>query len=385
MKEKVSVLIAGDICLQDRTAEMPLDELCRVHDEIKHEIVKADYAIVNLECAVTEKGVVPIKKAGIALRNSTKVLDLIQYLGFNAVALANNHFADFGVNGVDYSLKQLQSRSIDYVGGGKNISEAREILFKTINGKRIAFINACEHEFTIATEKKAGCNPLDTISLYYDILNAKLQSDNVIVIIHGGHEHYNLPTPRMQKIYRFFIDAGADVVVNHHQHCYSGYEVYNGRPIFYGLGNFSFDENGQRDSSWNEGCLLNLLIEDTISFELIPYRQNDKNVGVYLLNEDEKKQFERKIEELNAVIASPSKLHDCAECMIEKRRQEYIRPLIPYQYPRLVKLAQHHLIPSKLVAKLLPDYMTKERMLMLKSYFQCESHVEVMNKLLEND
>ena len=117
MKEKVSVLIAGDICLQDRTAEMPLDELCRVHDKIKHEIVKADYAIVNQECAVTEKGVVPIKKAGIALRNSTKVLDLIQYLGFNAVALANNHFADFGVNGVDYSLKQLQSRSIDYVGG----------------------------------------------------------------------------------------------------------------------------------------------------------------------------------------------------------------------------------------------------------------------------
>ena len=381
----IRILIAGDLCLQDRTAEMPLDELCRAHDEIKREISNADYAIINLECAVTEKDASPIKKAGIALRNTIKVLDLIKYIGFNAVTLANNHFADFGDKGVDFSLKQLKSRNIDYVGGGNNIEKAREILIKTIGDKRIAFINACEHEFTIATEKKAGCNPLNPISLYYDILNAKQQSDNVIVIIHGGHEQYKLPTPRMQEMYRFFIDAGADVVVNHHQHCYSGYEIYNGHPIFYGLGNFSFDENGQRNNSWNKGCLLNLLIEDTISFELVPYCQNDKNVGVYLLSEDEKKQFEHEIEELNAVIASPIKLQECAERMIEKRRQEYMRPLTPYRYPKLVKLAQYHLIPSKLVAKLLPDYMTKERMLMLKSYFQCESHIEIMNKLLEND
>lgn len=42
----------------------------------------------------------------------------------------------------------------------------------------------------------------------------------------------------MQEIYRFFVDIGADAVINHHQHCYSGYEVYKEKPIFYGLGNF---------------------------------------------------------------------------------------------------------------------------------------------------
>ncbi len=385
MKKQVKILIAGDLCMQDRTACVDFDTLLQIHQSCVPIIKSADYALVNLECAVAEKEVTPIKKAGIALRNSTKVLDFLQYIGFDAVTLANNHFADYGDRGVVYSLQELKKRNIDYVGGGHDIKEASKVLIKRIGERRVAFINACEHEFTIATEKKAGCNPLNPISLYYDILNAKQQSDNVIVIIHGGHEHYQLPTPRMQEMYRFFIDVGADVVVNHHQHCYSGYEIYAGHPIFYGLGNFSFDENGQRNCSWNEGYLLNLLIGETISFELIPYRQNDKDMGVYLQSEDERAQFEHRIEELNVIIASPSKLRECAARMMEKRRREYMEPLAPYQYPRLLKIAQYHLIPSKLAAKLLPNYMTEERMLMLKSYFQCESHVEVMNKLLEND
>ena len=48
---------------------------------------------------------------------------------------------------------------------------------------------------------------------------AKKKADFVLVIVHGGSEHFQLPTPRMQATYRFFVDAGADAVVNHHQHC----------------------------------------------------------------------------------------------------------------------------------------------------------------------
>lgn len=39
----------------------------------------------------------------------------------------------------------------------------------------------------------------------------------------------------------YYVDCGADAVINHHQHCYSGYEKYNEKPIFYGLGNFAID------------------------------------------------------------------------------------------------------------------------------------------------
>ena len=63
---------------------------------------------------------------------------------------------------------------------------------------------------------------------------------------------------RMKELYHYFVDAGADVVINHHQHCYSGYEEYKGSPIFYGLGNFLFDNSDFRPQPWNEGYLVEL-------------------------------------------------------------------------------------------------------------------------------
>ena len=139
----------------------------------------------------------------------------------------------------------------------------------------------------IATDTSAGSNPLNIVQQYYAIREAKNNATNVIVIVHGGVEHYWLPSPRMKETYRFFIDAGADAVINHHQHCYSGYEVFKKKPIFYGLGNFCFDGN-KGNKRWTTGYLVNLnLSENTVDFELIPYRQcYEEEIGVHLLMQD---------------------------------------------------------------------------------------------------
>jgi poly-gamma-glutamate synthesis protein (capsule biosynthesis protein) len=121
------------------------------------------------------------------------------------------------------------------VGGGTNLQEASKILYKKIDEKVLALINCCENEFSIATEVTAGSNPLNPIQQYYAIQEAKSKADYVLVIVHGGHELWQLPSPRMQETYRFFIDAGADAVVNHHQHCYSGYEIYKKKPYILNL------------------------------------------------------------------------------------------------------------------------------------------------------
>lgn len=378
------IIIAGDLCLQDRTAAMSLEELCACHKSIVHVTESADYAIVNMECAILPEGEAkPISKAGVALRNSVKTIDFIKNLGFDGVTLANNHFADYGEESVVYAMEQLKERHVDYVGAGMNAAEAKRILYKKIKDATFAFINACEHEFTVATDTQAGCNPLNPIGLSYDIKEAKKKADYVIVIIHGGHEEYQLPSPRMQDTYRFFVDMSADAVVNHHQHCYSGYELYNGKPIIYGLGNFSFDENGLRKDIWNEGYMASLTFGKTISLELIPYVQNDEQMGVQLLDGKRVEEFEVRIKELNAIIANPKRLNEAWKAMAEQRREEYMSPLKPYQYPLLVKLAKHHLLPKKLIAKLLPEYMTENRRLFMKSYFQCESHRDIMNELLK--
>ena len=365
---------------------MPIADLCNCHSAVKQLTETVDYSIVNLECSVTnENSAKPIKKAGKALCNSDKVLDLAKFMGFDAVTLANNHFADYGQGAVKESLELIESRNLDHVGAGVSLYDSQKILYKTINGINVAFINACEHEFTIATSNKGGCNPLNAISLYYNIIEAKKKSDDVIVVIHGGHEEYQLPTPRMQQMYRFFVDVGASVVVNHHQHCFSGYEVYKGCPIFYGLGNFSFDGNVLGSDTWNEGYMVKLLIEDTVAFELIPYIQNENTVGISLMNDEQVTAFQNKMKELNDVISDSRRLEEAMRQMVESKKDKYMRPLKPYQYGPLLKLIKWHLVPKKLANKLIPEYMTLERKMMLKSYFQCESHQEVMNNLLENE
>ena len=380
------VIIAGDLCLQDRAARMAFADLCSCHSAVKQLTETVDYSIVNLECSVTnDNSAKPIKKAGKALRNSDKVLDLVRFMGFDAVTLANNHFADYGPTTVRESLELIESRNLDHVGAGLNLDDAQRILYKTINGINVAFINACEHEFTIATSKKGGCNPINAISLYYNILEAKQKAERIIVIIHGGHEEYQLPTPRMQQMYRFFVDAGASAVINHHQHCYSGYEVYKGCPIFYGLGNFSFDGNVLGSNTWNDGYIVKLLIDDTVTFELIPYIQNKNTIGVTLMNDEQVTAFQNKMQELNDVISDTIRLEEAMKQMVESKRDKYMRPLKPYQYGPLLKLIKYHIIPKKLAKKLVPEYMTLERKLLLKSYFQCESHQEMMNNLLENE
>src|SRR6185369_4870371 len=111
----------------------------------------------------------------------------------------------------------------------------------------------------------------------------------VIVIIHGGHEYYHLPSPRMVKQYRFYAENGADAIIGHHTHCTSGYEVYKNVPIFYSLANFLFTLNSKHEC-WYTGLILQLEISQhkDISFELYPIKQQRKNFNVEFLQDTEK-------------------------------------------------------------------------------------------------
>ena len=132
----------------------------------------------------------------------------IRYAGFNCCTLANNHILDQGKQCCLDTIEVLCNSSIDTVGAGKNATEAERVLYKDLCGETLAIINCCEHEFSIADETSAGANPLNPIRQYYIIQEARKKADYIIVIIHGGHEHFQLPTIRMQDTYRFFIDVG---------------------------------------------------------------------------------------------------------------------------------------------------------------------------------
>lgn len=383
----MKILIAGDFCPRQRVVGLiDSQKYDTLFGGVKQLTESADYSIVNLECPVVfSSSAEPILKKGPNLRGKTSMLEAVKWAGFNCVTLANNHFRDFGDEGVRDTIQTLDENKIDHVGGGMNAVEASRILYKEIGGKKLAVINCCEHEFSIATEKGAGCNAINPIQQYYAIKEAKAKGNIILVIVHGGHELYQLPSPRMQETYRFFIDAGADAVINHHQHCYSGYEIYNGKPIFYGLGNFCFDRQYTEKNNWNEGYMVELSFHESIiegqsspsiSFNVNPYVQCQERPTVELMQGNEKELFMQAIESLNNIIADSKQLKSNHEAYMKKTRG-YEAAFSPWRS----KVAK-----SLFFRGWLPSFISKKKALGLLNLIECESHRErtifMLNKLI---
>lgn len=367
----MNVIIAGDFCPQSRVARLIKNgEFPIVLGDVKSVIESADYAIVNLECPVCYGEEGPIDKCGPNLCCSEQSLEAIKWAGFDCVTLANNHFYDYGDVGVNNTLEKCNSIGIDLVGGGKNEREASATLFRQIGNKTIAIINCCEHEFSIASEMHGGSNPLNPVRQYYAIKDAKKKSDYVLVIVHGGHEHYQLPSTRMQETYRFFIDSGADAVVNHHQHCYSGHEIYNGKPIIYGLGNFCFDEGPKSSDLWHDGYMVEITFDKAITFQTYPYTQCKEDATIKLLSD--KKCFEESIIQINSIILDPVALRKKQEEYYSKSKISCYSMFDPVNI-RYVKKAQHK--------GWLPFFYSRKYLTTIYNYINCEAH---RDKLLYN-
>lgn len=370
----MKILVAGDFCPIDRVAKkFEQGDYESVLTEVKDITANTDYCIVNFECPVTNGGEEPIIKQGPNLQCSEKGMEAVKWVGFDCVTLANNHFLDYGEDGVKHTLEACKKYSVDTVGGGVNIHEASKILYKEIGGKTLAVVNCCEHEFSIATEDSAGSNPLNPIQQYYTIKEARTKADYILVIVHGGHEHYQLPSPRMQETYRFFIDAGADAVVNHHQHCYSGYERYNGKPIFYGLGNFCFDRKGMQNSNWNEGYMVTIDFNNkNINYCIHPYSQCSQNAEVKILPP---KTFEHKLSTINEIITDKN--------LLEIETDKYYQMSLRGSNIALEPICNRYIraLQSRRILPLFP--FSKKYLIRLYNYMLCEAHKDKIEYYLQ--
>lgn len=366
----MKILFAGDFSVQDRAKQVFNDkqkamnalskvtEICRNHD----------LCILNFESPVTEN-CKSILKDGPKLKNPKASISILKETGFNLFTLANNHLKDYGSMGVMDTIEACSEVGIITIGAGKNIEEAREPYIWESEGKKVAFINVCENESSIATDTAPGSAPAKEINLYYDINSAKKEADYVVVIVHGGREHYQLPTPRMKELYHYIADLGADLIVNHHQHCFSGYEVYRGVPIFYGLGNFYFDNPSKRNSIWNQGLMLSVNIGDTLTWEQIPIEQCNVDAVIKILPYEDVMQ---KVEELNSIITNDDRLKQAYHSMLEK-----VHPLSPMQpYTNHYVRALYH-------RGFLPNLISKQKQTEILNAVRCESHRELLITYLE--
>ena len=104
------------------------------------------------------------------------------------------------------------------------------------------------------------------------------------------------------ELYRHFIDIGAAAVIAMHTHCPQGYEIYNGAPIVYSMGNFFFPHAKPKLPNWYIGYMSVLdITESGIELSTVPYEFDFD--GIRLLKDEKLDNFRRYLSELNGIIA----------------------------------------------------------------------------------
>lgn len=338
----------------------------------------ADVSIVNMESPIVNSpDDVEIKKTGPNLKSELFALELLGKLGVSVVSLANNHIMDYSESSLLYTMSSLSNRGIRYVGAGKNACEASEPLIIRDNEITIGIINACESEWSIATETNSGANPLDVVDICRMIKSLKEQVDFVIVIIHGGHELYKYPSPRMVKLYRFFVDQGADAIIGHHTHCIGGYEFYEGSPIVYSLGNFLFLKENSSES-WNTGllCTLDFHKNMPVSMKLTPVKHMLPKKRLHVCESRERATIMNEVDEISNTISSHDKLLEEWNRFIESQTKR-LRILSPLQGVKnsILRGGLFRLGLDRLVKN---DYNLRS----ILNNIRCEAHRDILIEVL---
>jgi poly-gamma-glutamate synthesis protein (capsule biosynthesis protein) len=158
----------------------------------------------------------------------TWLLPTLHRLGFTHLGEANNHALDFGSAALEASRTAMRQSKIGAFGDPENDRDLADMT--VVRGRKIA---------QIGYDQFSGHGPEAVIAA---IAEAKKAGAFVVVYPHWGIEYEPKPTQLQISLAHSFIDAGADVVVGSHPHVVQPVEIYNGRAIFYSLGNFIFDQ-----------------------------------------------------------------------------------------------------------------------------------------------
>lgn len=249
------------------------DDIDRPFDHVRPLLKSARIVFGNQEGVYSDTSVrAPSSGIQVVVRASTAAA--LANAGFTVMSCSNNHIVDAGYEGLADTLAALEHYGIVTVGAGPNIAQARTPRVITQDGVRVAFL-AYAAVFPAgydAKERRPGIAPIradtfyappdtkqmeaparapriitipfqpDVDALRKDIAEAARQADVIVTSFHWGV----FPDPFVVTDYerqyaRIAIDAGATVVLGHHHHLLRGVELYRGRPIFYGLGQFVFD------------------------------------------------------------------------------------------------------------------------------------------------
>jgi poly-gamma-glutamate synthesis protein (capsule biosynthesis protein) len=209
---------------------------------VRHLIESADIAIANFENpAPNDFSYHPHKNVFTA---NPKLIEGLADAGIDWVGLANNHIRDAGGNGILQTIANLKKYGIVSSGAGKNLAAARRPAILVAGGVRVAFLayDTINRGYG-ASAIRAGSAQMSPAAMQADVKAARKAGAQVVIVFpHWGSEYDPTPFAGQQNLARAAIDAGADLVIGNHAHWAGAVEVYEGKPIWYALGNFVFDQ-----------------------------------------------------------------------------------------------------------------------------------------------
>jgi poly-gamma-glutamate capsule biosynthesis protein CapA/YwtB (metallophosphatase superfamily) len=273
--ETKKIVFVGDLLLdrgvRERIEHLGIESL--FHRTVDSVFSSYDIVVANLECPAT-KIEEPISKKYIFIAEP-EWLNVLKKHGITHLNLANNHSMDQGRDGLVDTKENISESGMIPLGYGKNIRQAcKEELIETeprniyvVSSSRIPSEN-----WTYLEDSPCICEEsIDNIAKRVNNLRKQEPECVIIIQLHWGAEHTFFPlTSQKQDAYKL-IDSGADCIIGHHSHTVQLVETYKERPIYYGIGNYIFDQSKAINS---RGIMVLMEIEkskikfDTMSFQI---------------------------------------------------------------------------------------------------------------------
>lgn len=266
--DSVRFFICGDV--------INLSNRCSfIGQKLSNIIKKADFSVANLEgVELQEEFGIPPSPA-----QSSGTISYLSKVGFNMMLLANNHITDYGPNQLRYTISQLKKNGLSYLGAGFSWEETYSPLIVQIKQFKFGFFNICEAQVGHMTSnhQSYGYAWMSYDGLLDDIRKLASLVDRVVVFVHAGLEHYNLPLPEIRSFYKRMCDAGANAVIGSHPHIAQGVEFYKGSFIAYSLGNFFFPhpDGIYKEESKAFSLMLDFSNGNQIDVNIIHHLQKD--------------------------------------------------------------------------------------------------------------
>ena len=288
LERPVTVLAVGDILLaRDVQAQMERYGDFYPFKGIAQFLRGVDIVLGNLEGPIVENSTkVPISSTRFMFPKESAAL--LYGVGFSALNIANNHIRNAGAQGVTSTIRYLSEAGIVPVGLVEDFGS--NTVIKKVGGRRIGIAG-----FSMVS----GYFNLDSaLKIIHDLA---VHSDFTVVTVHWGTEYVRTASDPQRHIAQAFVEAGADVVFGHHPHVVQGIETIKGKPVFYSLGNFIFDQYGTKET--NEGLAVGIEILDKyIRYQLFPLALG--RAQPRLMRKEERERFLN-----NLATLSPSRLY----------------------------------------------------------------------------